>query len=210
MKRYLLSFLLIAVSFVIGVIALPYLPDQVAMHWNINGEADQFWNKSYAVFFGPLLMIVLFALLTLMPKIDPKKENYKKFSGTYNIFVNLFIVFFFVIHLVTIGYNLGLAIDISFAILIAIGFLYIILGNYMPRIKHNYFAGIRTPWTLANEKTWTKTHQLGGKVFVLGGICMIFISFLPGLYKFISLMVILVTSLLILTISSYIFYNRYK
>ena len=210
MRKYVFSFLFIALSFVISLIALPYMPDQMAMHWNINGEADQFWNKSYAVFFGPLLMIIIISLFVLLPKVDPKKENYKKFSGSYNIFVNMFIVFFFLLHIVTIGYNLGLDLDISLVVIIVVGLFFIILGNYMPRIKHNYFMGIRTPWTLANEKTWTKTHQLGGKVFVLAGVCMMLISFLPGLYKFIGLMVIIIFTLLISTISSYIYFNRYK
>ncbi|MCP3026424.1 SdpI family protein [Halobacillus sp. A5] len=210
MRKYVFSLILIVVSLGISVIVLPYLPEQVAMHWNIKGEADQFWNKSYAVFFMPLLMIVMVALFTLIPKIDPKKENYKKFSGSYNIFVNLLIAFFFLLHIMMVGYNLGWAIDISLVILIAIGCLFITLGNYLPRIKHNYFLGIRTPWTLADEKTWRKTHQLGGKVFVITGVFMILISFLPGLYKIISLLVIIVIMLFILTISSYVFFNRSK
>ncbi|WP_431803593.1 SdpI family protein [Halobacillus andaensis] len=145
MRKYVFSLILIAVSLGISAAVLPYLPDQVAMHWNINGEADQFWNKSYAAFFAPFLMMAMLALFILLPKIDPKKENYKKFSGSYTIVVNLLIVFFFLIHIVTMGYNLGFAIDISLVILIAVGCLFIILGNYLPRIKHNYFMGIRTP-----------------------------------------------------------------
>ncbi len=210
MKKYGWSYLLIALSVIFGVVAYPYLPDQMPMHWNINGEVDEYWNKQYAVFFPPLLMIVLMALFIYMPRIDPKKENYKKFSSSYLIFITIMNAFFLLLQCVTIGYSLGLNIDISLAVNLGIGLLFIVLGNYLPRIKHNYFFGIRTPWTLANEKTWRKTHQLSGKLFVVAGLLLVAISFLPGVYKFTGMLVVVLTTVLISTIASYVYFNRYK
>ncbi|WP_416728645.1 SdpI family protein [Fictibacillus sp. JL2B1089] len=210
MKKYGWSYLLIALSVLIGVFAYPYLPDQMPMHWNINGEVDGYWDKQYAAFFPPLLMIVLMVLFIFMPRIDPKKENYKKFSGSYTIFITIMNVFFLLLQSVTISYGLGVNIDISLVVNLGIGLLFIVLGNYLPRIKHNYFIGVRTPWTLANEKTWRKTHQLSGKLFVVAGILLVAISFLPGIYKFTGMLVVVVATVLISTIASYIFYNRYK
>ncbi len=43
----------------------------------------------------------------------------------------------------------------------------------MPQIRHNYFFGIRTPWTLANETVWKKTHRVGGAIFVIDGIALV-------------------------------------
>ena len=40
----------------------------------------------------------------------------------------------------------------------------------MGKIRPNWFVGIRTPWTLSSELSWTKTHRLGGRLFVLVGI----------------------------------------
>ncbi|MBD7966379.1 SdpI family protein [Fictibacillus norfolkensis] len=210
MKKYGWSYLLIALSVLIGVFAYPYLPDQMPMHWNINGEVDGYWDKQYAAFFPPLLMIVLMALFIFMPRIDPKKENYKKFSGSYTIFITIMNVFFLLLQSMTISYGLGVNIDISLVVNLGIGLLFIILGNYLPRIKHNYFIGVRTPWTLANEKTWRKTHQLSGKLFVVAGILLVAISFLPGIYKFTGMLVVVVATVLISTIASYIFYNQNK
>lgn len=210
MKKYGWSYLLIALSVLIGVFAYPYLPDQMPMHWNINGEVDGYWDKQYAAFFPPLLMIVLMVLFIFMPRIDPKKENYKKFSSSYTIFITIMNVFFLLLQSVTISYGLGVNIDISLVVNLGIGLLFIVLGNYLPRIKHNYFIGVRTPWTLANEKTWRKTHQLSGKLFVVAGILLVAISFLPGIYKFTGMLVVVVATVLISTIASYIFYNRYK
>lgn len=210
MKKYGWSYLLIALSVLIGVFAYPYLPDQMPMHWNIHGEVDGYWDKQYAAFFPPLLMIVLMALFIFMPRIDPKKENYKKFSGSYTIFITIMNVFFLLLQSMTISYGLGVNIDISLVVNLGIGLLFIVLGNYLPRIKHNYFIGVRTPWTLANEKTWRKTHQLSGKLFVMAGILLVAISFLPGIYKFTGMLVVVLSTVLIATIASYVFFNRYK
>ncbi|WP_137789273.1 SdpI family protein [Bacillus sp. E(2018)] len=210
MKKYGWSYLLIALSVLIGVFAYPYLPDQMPMHWNINGEVDGYWDKQYAAFFPPLLMIVLMVLFIFMPRIDPKKENYKKFSGSYTIFITIMNVFFLLLQSVTISYGLGVNIDISLVVNLGIGLLFIVLGNYLPRIKHNYFIGVRTPWTLANEKTWRKTHQLSGKLFVVAGLMLVAISFLPGIYKFTGMLVVVLATVLITTIASYVFFNRYK
>ncbi|MBH0168185.1 SdpI family protein [Fictibacillus sp. 18YEL24] len=210
MKKYGWSYLLIALSVLIGVFAYPYLPDQMPMHWNIHGEVDGYWDKQYAAFFPPMLMIVLMVLFIFMPRIDPKKENYKKFSGSYTIFITIMNVFFLLLQSMTISYGLGVNIDISLVVNLGIGLLFIVLGNYLPRIKHNYFIGVRTPWTLANEKTWRKTHQLSGKLFVMAGILLVAISFLPGIYKFTGMLVVVLSTVLIATIASYVFFNRYK
>ncbi|MBH0160527.1 SdpI family protein [Fictibacillus sp. 26RED30] len=210
MKKYGWSYFLIALSVLIGVFAYPYLPDQMPMHWNIHGEVDGYWDKQYAAFFPPLLMIVLMALFIFMPRIDPKKENYKKFSSSYTIFITIMNVFFLLLQSMTISYGLGVNIDISLVVNLGIGLLFIVLGNYLPRIKHNYFIGVRTPWTLANEKTWRKTHQLSGKLFVMAGILLVAISFLPGIYKFTGMLVVVLSTVLIATIASYVFFNRYK
>ncbi|MFC0237151.1 SdpI family protein [Fictibacillus phosphorivorans] len=210
MKKYGWSYLLIALSVLIGVFAYPYLPDQMPMHWNIHGEVDGYWDKHYAAFFPPMLMIVLMVLFIFMPRIDPKKENYKKFSGSYTIFITIMNLFFLLLQSMTISYGLGVNIDISLVVNLGIGLLFIVLGNYLPRIKHNYFIGVRTPWTLANEKTWRKTHQLSGKLFVVAGILLVAISFLPGIYKFTGMLVVVLSTVLIATIASYVFFNRYK
>ncbi|MFG6147642.1 SdpI family protein [Halobacillus sp. B23F22_1] len=208
MRRYMYIWFLIAVSFGVSLFVLPYLPEQVAMHWNIYGEADQFWNKSIAVFFIPLLMLGMAALLVLLPKIDPNKANFKKFSTSYQMIVHVILVFLFLLHVVTLGYNLGWAIDISLVIFPAVGCLFIVLGIFMPRIQPNYFMGIRTPWTLADDKTWRKTHELGGKVFVLAGVLILLVSFLPGSYKLISFLVIIIIMIFLLMISSYRYFKK--
>ena len=54
--------------------------------------------------------------------------------------------------------------------------LFVIMGNYMPKIRRNMFLGIRTPHTLRNQEVWDKTHRFSGILFFICGIVMIPLS----------------------------------
>ncbi|GAF25302.1 predicted integral membrane protein [Moorella thermoacetica Y72] len=68
---------------------------------------------------------------------------------------------------------------------LAIGLLFILIGNYLPQARLNYFFGIRTPWTLANEEVWRRTHRFSGYAFILAGFMFIVAAFLPPPANFI-------------------------
>ncbi len=199
---------LVILSFVISFLALPYLPEQVAIHWNTAGEPDNYSHKYFGAFFMPLVIVGLLLLLNIVPKIDPKKKNYEKFKSSYVIMMNSLGLVFIIIHLGTIGFNLGYNIDISFIVPLAIGVLFIIIGNYMPKFKHNYLVGIRTPWTLANETVWNKTHRLGGKVFVIMGLTAILTIFLEGDWRFIIFLSVTLGGVAYLFIQSYFYFKQ--
>ena len=38
---------------------------------------------------------------------------------------------------------------------VLLGLLLVIIGNYFGKLRKNFFAGIRTPWTLASNEVWT-------------------------------------------------------
>ena len=59
------------------------------------------------------------------------------------------------------------------------GLLFIVVGNYMPKIRQNSFMGIRVKWTLENEANWNASHRFGGKVWVAGGFACLAGAMLP-------------------------------
>ena len=83
------------------------------------------------------------------------------------------VVLLFLVNMLVIGVGLGYDIPMNSTPLILVGLLFIVIGNYLPQCKPNYFVGIKTPWTLSNEEVWRKTHRFSGKVFVVLGIIMI-------------------------------------
>jgi uncharacterized membrane protein len=86
---------------------------------------------------------------------------------------------------VALGYNL----NVGFLVKGGVALLFTLLGNIMGQLKHNYFVGIKTPWTLASEEVWRRTHRMAGKLWVLGGLICLALSpaqTLWGAYVFVA------------------------
>lgn len=183
-------------------------PELVPVHWNIAGEVDRWGSGTAHALGAPLVILGMYLLFLFVPFLDPKKERYSQFRKVYHVFKTLIIGFMALIYFIT-GFN-ALGYDLPVAILAPglVGVLFIVLGNYMGKIKSNWFVGIRTPWTLSSEEVWNKTHRFGGRMFVLAGLIMIIIPFFPVGFKgwlfIISIGIILVGTILY----SYILYLK--
>jgi uncharacterized membrane protein len=169
-KYEVIILLLILTSFVLGIYFYPKMPDKMASHWNERGEVDGYMTKFWGLFLMPFVSIGLLLLFIIIPKIDPLKANIEKFRGYYDRFMVLLIIFFTYIHLLTIAWNLGLRFNLLQFLTPAFAFLFYYCGILVENTKRNWFVGIRTPWTLSNEKVWNKTHKIGGKLFKIAGI----------------------------------------
>jgi len=186
------------------------MPEKIPVHWNFKGEIDRWGNASSHVLMINLILIGLYLLFIFLPLIDPNKKRYEQFKKVYHIFKNIFLLFlagiFFLTNLNALGYDLNINIYIP----LAVGVLFMIIGNYMAKIKMNWFMGIKTPWTLSSEKVWNKTHRLGGKLFMLSGILIALTGFLPTNYR-LPIFILAIIIILVGTIAgSYFIYKRHK
>lgn len=210
LKKEILPLFIIAVAFVLGFYFYSIFPEQVPVHWNVAGEVDRWGSKFEGAFLMPLIGLGMYLLFWLIPLIDPKKEKYLEFEKVYHIFRNLIILVLFGIYLIASLNGLGKNIRVEVWIPLMIGVLFLILGNYMSKIKPNWFMGIRTPWTMSSEEVWNKTHRLGGKTFMLMGLWLIITPILP----FNSLVWILIVPIglmaVIPIVYSYILFKREK
>ncbi len=161
---------IILLSFVVSAYFYPSMPDRMASHWNAEGEVNGYMPKFWGLFFVPLLSAGLFLFFSIIPKIDPRKENIEKFRQYYDGFIALLMGFMFYIYLLTIAWNLGYRFEIFRMMVPALGALFYYLGIITENAKQNWFIGIRTPWTLSSEKVWNKTHKLSGKLFKISGV----------------------------------------
>jgi len=157
-----------------GYLASVYnaLPAIVPVHYGINGKVDRYGDKSEMIILAGILLftaLLVYLLLKFLPAIDPKKqvkvgeETFRKIGFAVVLFLsalNIAIIFATVHH--------GFAIDKL--ILPLAGLFFAFMGNVMNSIKPNYFAGIRTPWTLESEDNWRTTHRLAGRLWFVGGI----------------------------------------
>lgn len=156
---------LIVFTFIGSYFAYLRLPQKVASHWNAQGQVDGYSGQFSGAFFLPIILICLYLLFLVLPKIDPKKANFTKFKDVYYSFITVFILYMIYIHGLTLAYNLGFQFDFVRAIVPSFALLYYFIGWMLPQAKPNWFMGIRTPWTLSSDEVWTKTHILAGKLF---------------------------------------------
>ncbi|QOT01014.1 SdpI family protein [Brevibacterium sp. JNUCC-42] len=210
MKKHWFFLLIFSITVLISICSLPYLPAEVAMHWNASGEVDGYNSKWYAVSFGPLLMLLLYVMMNVLPKFDPRQDTYNKAKSTYLTTRYVVIVFMLVMHCIVILTGLGYNLDIGLIVNMLVGLLFVFIGNVMPRMKPSYFVGIKTPWTLASDEVWRKTHFVGGRLFVLGGILIIGCSFLPSFLQVWAMLVILLGTVVITYFISYFYYRQIK
>ncbi|HDR4513680.1 SdpI family protein [Bacillus cereus] len=207
MRKHLVAIILILITGLAWAYAWPNLPDTMAVHWGmegVNGYASKF--NAMLLLLG--IMIFTYVLLTITPKIDPKKKNYDKFSKGYMIINYSVVVLLFLVNMLVIGVGLGYDIPMNSTPLILVGLLFIVIGNYLPQCKPNYFVGIKTPWTLSNEEVWRKTHRFSGKVFVILGIIMILSIFVPVTWKSFVMVVVIIGAVGLTMGYSYVAYKK--
>lgn len=184
------------------------LPEQIPQHWDINGNVS--YGEKSSIWFLSSLGIMMMLLFEIIPKIDPKRKNYDKFSAAYDMFRIIMTVFMLGMTLLVLSESLNPGkIRVATAVTAGLGVMFAVIGNMLPKIKNNYFMGIKTPWTLSSTNVWNKTNRLGGILMFIGGIAMIPAAFvLPDLPLFIMVMVFVAVSCVFPAAMSYVWFRK--
>lgn len=185
---------LVLLSFILSIYFYPQVPEQMATHWDSQGEVDGYMSKFWGLFFTPVVITCIAALFLVIPRIDPKKENIEKFRKYYDRFVILFLLFMVVVHLQILLWNVGIQISPNIVLPVGTGLLFYYIGILIENADSNWFVGIRTPWTLSSDRVWKKTNQLGGKLFKLAGLVAICGTFFPKLAVFFVIIPVLLVA----------------
>jgi uncharacterized membrane protein len=200
---------IIALQALVSLVAYPFLPDRVPSHWNAAGQIDAYMPKPGAALLFPLISIGLFVLINALIAISPRLNNQNPQAG--RDLVNLLLVgislLLLVVQLAAFAIAMRVAIDMTMVVSLVVSLLFIFIGNYMGKLRRNFWAGIRTPWTLANETVWERTHRFGGWLFVGGGLLGVVTSFIPSLRLY-GLLAIIVVIAVASMACSYIVYQR--
>jgi uncharacterized membrane protein len=172
-KTNLVCLLMVVASLVMAALLYPHLPDPVPTHWNLRGQPNGFTPKPWGPFVMPLLHAGVFVLLLAIPRLSPRGYRVEGFMRTYAIIQLALMAFLFVISALALLGSAGVPVAMDRALPAAVGLLLIVTGNFMGKITKNFFMGIRTPWTLASDEVWMRTHRLGGKLLVVAGAAVL-------------------------------------
>ena len=206
----LFALLIIVVQILISLATYPFLPDIVPTHWNAAGQVNGYAPKWVNAILFPLISIGIFVLIRLLLAAGPRLgyQNSRRANlEIVNLIINGVLLLMLVLQLVVTAFSLGMKIDINFVVILSISILFIFIGNYLGKLRRNFWMGIRTPWTLTNAVVWERTHRLGGWLFVAVGLIGIPCSFIPALRLW-GLIVPLIAVSIFLYIYSYVCYQQ--
>jgi uncharacterized membrane protein len=204
----ILTLILAVAVLCLGLILEPQFADPMATHWGANGEANGFGSHFVGIWLIPLMLIGINGLFLIIPKIDPLKKNIAKFRKEYNGFVLVINAFMVYVQVLTLIWNTGNHFNMTTYMLPALGFFIFYAGVLISKARRNYFVGIRTPWTLQDERVWDETHQLGAKIFKVSGVLTLVGIFFPNLILW-FMMIPLLGGALFTIVYSYVLYQRY-
>jgi len=177
---FLIGFALLAAVLVATVIAYPYMPEMVPSHWNVHGTVDHYHPKWKLFITIPLGMLIFMGLFAILPWISPKHFEVDTFRSTSLYIMVVILAMFAYLDALVLWAGLRGPMDMTRSMICGLSLLVALLGNVLGKVRRNFYIGIRTPWTLANDTVWNATHRLGGKFFVLSGILGFVFAFLRG------------------------------
>ncbi len=173
--KIIISSIIILLPMLFGIIMWEKLPDIITTHFGADGNADGFGTKAFAVFGIPILFLILHFIALLSTSLDKRQKN--QTDKALGIIIWLIPLLSLVINIIIYCVSLQRDIDPELLLPILFGILFILMGNYLPKIKQNRTLGIKVSWALQNEENWNKTHRFGGKVMVGGGFLVLLSAF---------------------------------
>ena len=202
----IISLVFIAAAIIVAAVLYPSLPEQIPTHWNAQGEVDGTMKKPGGVIVMPAMALFTYIIMKLIPIISPKGFRTDKFSDVMGVLQVTLVGFMSIVAILVLLEARGLNVRINEMIIGGIGLLFVIIGSYLGRARKNFFIGIRTPWTLASDEVWNRTHRIGGKLFILSG-AIIWTGALFGV-PLTWTVVVAVALVLIPVVYSYFLYRR--
>ena len=206
--KVIISSIIVLLPMIFGIIVWNDLPNTITTHFGIDGIANGFSGKAFAVFALPAILLVLHSICLLFTLLDKKqKEQNQKALG----------IIFWIIPIISLLVNgimyrtaFGKGVDVTLIVPVLLGILFVFIGNYMPKTKQNRTLGIKVKWALRNEENWNKTHRFGGKVWVICGFAILLCIVLPFKAFAIAIPCVIAAAIILPTAYSYLIYRKHK
>ena len=203
LRTMIITSIIILLPIVAGVMLWDQLPDQIATHFGPNGQPDGWSPKEFAVVGLPLILLAVHWVCAAFTSVDPKNKNISDKMMTLVLWICP--VMSFAVCGSTYLYTMDNTINTTKLAMLLMGCIFVVLGNYFPKMKQSYTVGIKLPWTLNSEENWYRTHRFAGYVFMVGGVLAIIAGFMEWL---VVAFVALLSMAALPTIYSFMLYKK--
>ena len=170
--------LMILCPIIVGIIFWDQLPDMIPTHFGSDNQVNGWTSKPVAVFGMPLFLLAMEFFCAFMVGADPKRKNINQ--KLMRAILWMIPILSVVTNLISYAIALGMSVDTGMVVNILLGIMFVIMGNYMHKIKQNYSVGIKLPWTLNSEENWNRTHRVASWLFIMGGAIFVINGFLQS------------------------------
>ena len=166
---------LVLAALIATLIAFPHLPEKVPTHWNIHNQVDAYGSR-WSIFLWPGITAVMVLLFAVLPWLSPKHFEIDTFQSTYLFLMLVLVGELTYINALILWATLSGPINLVPAMVGGVSLFFALMGNVMGKVRRNFYVGVRTPWTLANERVWNATHRFAAKTMVLAGVTGLVVS----------------------------------
>jgi uncharacterized membrane protein len=171
MKKFLLiAGLIFLVEFVATVLLFPHLPTRVATHWDLAGHPNGWSSRLSAALLMPACMVGVALLGIALPWLSPRNFELKVDAPAYLAIMLSVIALLGLLHIGILAKGTGMNFDIGRLVLTGVCLLFAVISAALPRLHRNFYVGVRTPWTLANDRVWSATHHFAAQTFLAAGV----------------------------------------
>ena len=205
-KTLILTSIIILLPILVGIVLWNKLPDTMVTHFGIDNEVNGFSSKFFGVLGLPFILLAIHLFSAIVTAKELRKQNISNKMYTLCLWIGPCISIF--VSAFVYPYNLGIKLNIGLFASMFVGLIFIIIGNYLPKMRQNYTIGIKLPWTLANEENWNKTHRLAGYVYIILGMLIIMVALIDAFNSLIFMLIAVLISVLILGLYSFILHVR--
>jgi uncharacterized membrane protein len=170
-KSLLGQVVILAIAILYGLVIAPSMPNTVPIHWDLQGQPDGWGSKWINLGMGPGLVLMNIVLTFVLPLISPRQFEIARFSRTFGTLMLIMSGLWMFMYIIILHASLpGSNVDLVRLIVVGLFLFFALMGNLLGKVRRNFFVGIRTPWTLADERVWEATHRYAGRLWFAGGL----------------------------------------
>lgn len=160
------------ISFLGCAISYFFIDDKIGIHWNSQWQINNYVDKEYVFLLGaaPLIINIIFDFFY---KTDPKHNKLSQNPKSSNRIRFILVVLMIMVSWMSVATGFSKDWNYKMIMPIALGIMFVLLGNYLPTVKRNYFMGIRTSWAMEDDVCWRKSNRFGGYMIAIYGLFLI-------------------------------------